>query len=184
MIHVLRRAAELIEAQTAGAVRMPLAVKRLFKDALALRDHRASLSAHRFACKRAVLERRFDRPLRGRYRVAESERFRRHLLKPREQWLVSLYDPDVEPTNNLAERELRGAVVIRKIGGCNRTDAHAKAHAVIASVAQTAHRTDMLLSDFVSTWLQPRDGPWDEIQHALHPFSLRMPSSGAVTLRA
>jgi hypothetical protein len=69
--------------------------------------------------------------------------------------LVCLYEPDVEPTNYLAERELRGAVVIRKLGGCNRSEQHADAHAVISSVAQTAHRQGSTMTDFVTRWLRP-----------------------------
>ena len=51
-------------------------------------------------------------------------------------------------------------MVVRKIGGCNRSEAHAEAHAIIASVAQTAHRRDATLTDFVTNWLQPNAGPF------------------------
>jgi hypothetical protein len=77
------------------------------------------------------------------------------MLKHRDQLLVCLRDPLVEPTNNLAERELRGALEIRKLGGCNRSSAHAGAHAVLASVAQTAHRQGSTLTHFVRGWLRP-----------------------------
>lgn len=52
-----------------------------------------------------------------------------------------------------------GAVVTRKIGGCNRTDEHARAHAIIASVAQTAHRNGHTLTDFVRDWMRIRPPP-------------------------
>lgn len=182
--HALRRASELVDVQTAGAVRMPLAIKRILRDAIALRAERAALSEHSFACRRAAVERQLTHALRNPSRVADNERFRKHLLAHRDQWLRCLYDPEVEPTNNLAERELRGAVVIRKMGGCNRSPAHAKAHAVLATVAQTAHRNGITLTDFVETWLQPRDGPWDEVEHAMHPLTLLTPSRSGAQLRS
>lgn len=49
-------------------------------------------------------------------------------------------------------RRLRGELVL---GGCNRSRAHASAHAVLASVAQTAHRQGSTLTDFVRGWLRP-----------------------------
>ena len=45
-----------------------------------------------------------------------------------------LYDPLVPPTNNHAERMIRPAVIIRKLGGCNKTPAGAKVHSVLASL--------------------------------------------------
>lgn len=80
---------------------------------------------------------------------------RRHLRKHRDQLLVCLYEPSVEPTNNLAERELRNAVIVRKRGGCHRSDAHTQAHAVLASVAQTTHRCGVDFTNLVTVWLMP-----------------------------
>ena len=42
--------------------------------------------------------------------------------------------PLVPPTNNHAERMIRPAVIIRKLGGCNKTPAGAKVHSVLASL--------------------------------------------------
>jgi hypothetical protein len=74
---------------------------------------------------------------------------------------VCLYEPSVEPTNNLAERELRNAVIVRKLGGCHRSDAHAQAHAVLASVTQTAHRCGVDFTELVPLWLRPDAGTLD-----------------------
>ena len=69
---------------------------------------------------------------------------------------VSLYDSAIPPTNNFAEQEIRGAVITRKIGGCNRSERHAHAHAQIASVAQTAHRHGLPFSHVVADWMRIR----------------------------
>jgi hypothetical protein len=159
--HLLRRASEMAATQVRGAARFPLAVKVLLKDVFALRARRDELADSTFARYRRDLEQRLDRLLAGRSTVPDNERLRRHLRKHREQLLVCLHEPAVEPTNNLAERELRGAVVVRKLGGCHRSDAHAAAHAVLASVAQTAHRNGVAFTDLVIAWLMPRAGPLD-----------------------
>lgn len=153
--HLIRRCAELIATPGAVGIWYPLAIMRALQDAIALRKRRDELAPTTYARHCRDLERRIDRLLTGTSSVADYERLRRHMAKHREQLLVCLYEPDVEPTNNLAERELRGAVVIRKLGGCNRSEQHAEAHAVIASVAQTAHRQGTTMTNFVTRWLRP-----------------------------
>ena len=51
-----------------------------------------------------------------------------------------LDDPSIPPTNNLAERELRPAVIARKVSQCSKNDRGAYAHAAFASVVRTLKR--------------------------------------------
>lgn len=153
--HLIRRCAELIAIPGAIDKWYPLAIMRALQSAIALRERRDQLAASTYRRHRRAIERDIDHLLRGASRVADHDRLRRHMLKHRDQLLVCLHDPLVDPTNNLAERELRGAVVIRKLGGCNRSNVHAGAHAVLASVAQTAHRQGSTLTHFVRGWLRP-----------------------------
>ena len=48
-----------------------------------------------------------------------------------------LEDPQVEPTNNRAERALRPAVIRRKVSQCSKTDAGARTLEAFLSVIQT-----------------------------------------------
>ena len=48
--------------------------------------------------------------------------------------------PSVEPTNNRAERALRGAVIARKVSQCSKTDDGAEAYSAFASVIRTLAR--------------------------------------------
>ena len=48
-----------------------------------------------------------------------------------------LVDPQVEPTNNRAERVLRPAVIARKVSQCSKNQAGAQAFAAFKSVVQT-----------------------------------------------
>ncbi|MGH8676274.1 MAG: IS66 family transposase [Burkholderiales bacterium] len=162
--HLIVRASELASLHKAGAARMPLAVKGLLQDVIALRGCRDDLAASTYRRKCRGVEQRLDRLLAGHSTVTENEKLRRHMVKHRDQLLVTLDDPAVPPTNNLAEQRLRGAVVVRKLGGCNRSDEHAWAHAIHASVAQTAHCQGFTFTDFVRGWLRPRAGPQDALR--------------------
>lgn len=48
-----------------------------------------------------------------------------------------LEDPEIEPTNNIAERVLRPAVVARKVSQCSKTQEGANAYAAFKSVLST-----------------------------------------------
>lgn len=50
-----------------------------------------------------------------------------------------LEDENVEPTNNFAERFLRGAVIARKVSQCSKTEKGANAYAAFKSVLETLH---------------------------------------------
>ena len=51
-----------------------------------------------------------------------------------------LDDPRVEPTNNRAERALRGAVIARKVSQCSKTYEGAEAYSAFTSVIRTLAR--------------------------------------------
>lgn len=66
-----------------------------------------------------------------------------------------LEEPDlVEPTNNAAERALRGAVIARKVSQCSKTDGGAEAHSAFTSVIATLHkrRPDDLLEGLLEVF--------------------------------
>ena len=47
--------------------------------------------------------------------------------------------PAIEPTNNRAERALRGAVIARKVSHCSRNEAGADAFSAFTSVIRTLY---------------------------------------------
>ena len=52
----------------------------------------------------------------------------------------SLDDPSIEPTNNRAERALRGAVIARKVSHCSKNVGGADAFSAFTSVIRTLAR--------------------------------------------
>lgn len=71
---------------------------------------------------------------------ADADRLAARLRKYQNRLTTFLHDPQVDGTNNAAERALRPAVVMRKITGGSRSEGGAKAWAVLASVMRTAQQ--------------------------------------------
>ena len=68
--------------------------------------------------------------------------------------LAFLHDPAIAPTNNLAEQEIRPAVIMRKVSAGNRTEAGAHAHEVLASITRTAERGGVRFPDVLPELLK------------------------------
>lgn len=138
--HLLHTLSEIEGLKTCGAVRFPRAVAALLREAMALKAQQAELSAPRYAARARRLEARLDRLLAGRYTDPDNHRFANRLRKQRPHLFTFLYHDEVEPTNNRAERQIRPAVVVRKISAGNRTDAGAHTHEVLTSLLATFHQ--------------------------------------------
>ena len=104
-----------------------------------------------FAEAAAAIEYRLDELINAHQSDAIDDRGRmaRHLNKHRARLLPFLYDERIEPTNNAAERGLRPGVITRKVGGCNRSDEGANAHAVLASIGATCRQRGVPVLDFL-----------------------------------
>lgn len=157
--HIIRRCRDMEAVQTRGAVRFPRELKHLLQDALELGRSRNILTASRYQA--AVLEVRDA--LRGlvskNFSHEDNLRLAKHVFRHQGALLKFLDDEAIPPTNNISERELRGAVVARKIGGCHRAEPNADAHAILASLAQTAHRRGQTLDQHVARWMYATAGP-------------------------
>ena len=121
--------------------------KAFFQDAIALKARHPQMSAAERAAERAPLEVRaadlFEWP-RG---DPAQERFRHRVAKQRDHLLTFLDEPCAEATNNLAERQLRGAVIARKLSCGNKTARGSAAWEVLASLAATCTQR---ATDFVA----------------------------------
>jgi hypothetical protein len=66
------------------------------------------------------------------------QRLKKRLIKHESELLTFLDHPEIEPTNNRAERALRASVIMRKITFGSRSPRGARNHQVIMSILQTA----------------------------------------------
>ncbi len=156
--HLLRRCVEMLETQGGEAALFPQQVQNLLKQAIALgraRELTLEVWGERF-WQRAVLD--MEKQLAALLELAQSdpnnERFRKHLLAHQHEVLVFLHDPAITPTNGLAEREIRPAVLVRKVSAGNRTEAGAHAHEVLASITRTAERGGVRFTDLLPELLR------------------------------
>ncbi len=150
--HVLRRAREMLETATRGAVRFPRQVIALFSEAIHLRHRhlRGELSADDLAAARDKFDERLLALTRRPRTDPANERLAEHLWRHSHEWFPFLTDPAIEPTNWKAEQALRPAVVNRKVWGGNRTTAGARAQAVLMSILETGRRQGRTLVDYIS----------------------------------
>ena len=145
------RLAELLERKQGRARQFAQDVMALLREALALKAGATDLGAAGYQAAATALEERLDRLLDSKRRLtdADNRRLAERLRTHRADILRFLYWEELDATNNLAERELRPAVVTRKTGGCNRTEAGAQTHAILASVLATCHRQAVSILDYL-----------------------------------
>jgi transposase len=139
LAHLLRRAKEMLEVATRGAVRFPRKVMALLKDALELRDRRdaGAISPKGLAVVRGRLERRLRLLLDMRLTHDDNRRFRKHLANHEDQILTFLRRDDLEATSWPADHAIRPAVLFRKVSGGHRSEAGARTHEILLSVYRT-----------------------------------------------
>jgi len=156
--HLLRRCVEMLEAQRGEAAQFPQAVKDFLKQAIQLgraRELAIEVWGERF-WRQAVrdTEQQLADLLEPEQHDPSNRRLRKHLRKHQHEILVFLRNPAVSATNSLAEREIRPAVVVRKVSAGNRTEAGARAHEVLASITRTAERRGVRFTDLLPEMLR------------------------------
>jgi transposase len=153
--HLLRRAREMLEAATRGAVRFPRQVVELFTGAVHLRNEflAGRVGPAEWASARDGYESRLL-PLLGRERPGANGALSNHIGNHFASWFTFLTDASVPATNWEAEQAVRPAVVNRKVWGGNRTEAGAAAQGVLTSVLRTCTQQVRSAVDFVSQALR------------------------------
>jgi transposase len=138
-----------------------LQVRALLRTALWLKAFQGSAPAERFALCRNTLQARALALLDTPRAPSLEEKVRRRLWKQRDHLFTFLERVEVPATNNLAERQLRPAVIARKISCGNKTPKGALAWAILASLAATCRQTARSVVHVISSQilLQPVRGP-------------------------
>lgn len=96
-------------------------IKNMLKTAMHIKKVKGQVSGQRYrqACKK--LEKQADRLLIPTRADPAEEKIANRLRKQRDHLFTFLYQENVDATNNLAERQLRPAVIARKISCGNKT---------------------------------------------------------------
>ena len=99
------------------------------------------------------LDRRIDVLLAMPHSHPEEIRIANRLRKHRPHLLTFLFVEGVDPTNNLAERQLRPAVIIRKLSAGNKTDRGKRTLQVLTSLAATCRQQGQSFAETVAARL-------------------------------
>jgi len=117
-------------------------VRLLLTAAIALDKERDALEPAKFAETKRALHLAAHALLTEDLRPCpHEEAVRNRLWKQRDHLLVFLDHPGVDATNNLAERQLRPAVIRRKLSCGNKTRRGARSFEILASLAATFRQT-------------------------------------------
>jgi transposase len=133
------RAVSKAQAQ-APAVPFLNEIQRCLRAVLALHHARSTMAPAAYARCVQHLQAWLDRLLDAPHEHAAAIRIANRLRKHRPHLLTCLYVEGVEPTNNLAERQLRPLVIVRKLSCGNKTNAGKRTLEILASLAATCRQ--------------------------------------------
>jgi transposase len=154
--HLLRRADDMAETATRGAVRFPRRVAELLRSGLDLRDRHAAgeISRHGLAVARGRLENQLSDLIYPPKTNAANERLAQHLWAHRDELFTFLRQPGLDATNWRAELAIRFGVILRKVWGGNRSWEGARAQSVLMSVWRTCWQQGRSALEFLSQLLR------------------------------
>lgn len=128
--------------------------KRLVQDMLRLKKRRKRMKAADYWRRVERAERRLKELGGQDWNDPDADRLSGRLNKYRTKLTTFLHKKEVDGTNNAAERALRPAVVMRKITGGSRSEAGARAWAIVASVMRTAEQQGKDVLEAIKTLLK------------------------------
>lgn len=123
-------------------------LRRLLQEAMALK--RQGLQAVELQQCRVALERRASQLLTAPRPTTLEEKVRRRLEKQQDHLFTFLEVQEVDATNNLAERQLRPAVIARKVSCGNKTPQGARTWEILTSLAATCAQQSQSFAKLVS----------------------------------
>jgi len=124
--------------------------RSLFRAVVCLYKLRDLLTAEDFAAKRTHLEQNCAALLARVVSQPGDVAVQNRLLKQQAHLLTCLHEPAAEPTNNPAERQLRPAVIARKVSCGNKTTRGKRTWEALASLAATCQQTARDFLDFLA----------------------------------
>jgi transposase len=149
--HLLKDLNEMEQSKNGRAAHFARDGTSVLQAALALKKEKPNLDPAIFAQRAQALETQLDALISQKRNLKDRDnvRFARRLRKHRPHLLRFLYVDGLDATNNLAERQLRPGVIIRKTNGCNRAKGGAEAHSVLTSVMVTCHQQSVPILDYL-----------------------------------
>jgi transposase len=144
--HILRNISDVLERQRGRRRLFGERLQTLLREAIALWHVYHAGAVATFAEQAQRLHKAITRQLRPRgLRDPDNQRLLDGIgwHHDRGNLLRFLDDPAIEPTNNRAERSLRGPVIARKVSQCSKTPRGAEAFAAFSSVIKTMAKSGL-----------------------------------------
>jgi hypothetical protein len=131
--HLLKNLSVVEETKTGRAKHFATHLKSLLREGLELwqRHRSGELSLRAYRRRGKKLDREIEHHLRHRI-LTDIDGI--GLQHDRGRLTLFLSHPEIEPTNNRAERGLRPAVIARKVSHCSKNERGARAYAVLKSI--------------------------------------------------
>jgi len=140
--HLLKRCSQMALLESEEAVTFSQQVAALLRRAIQLQARQSEMSPQGYRVARGKLAAALDRLLAQEVTDPDGAKLVKLLTKQRAHLLTFLYVDKVDATNNIAERRIRPAVIVRKISAGNRSDPGADTHAMLTSLIQTCRQQD------------------------------------------
>lgn len=124
-------------------------LKIMLKAGMILGDMREELPPEKFRDYVANLRKSVDEVLDAVYPLTGVDKALHRFRTHREHLFTFLDYPEVDPTNNLAERQLRPAVITRKVSCGNKTKSGKRVWEVLTSIAATCRQRCISFVDLI-----------------------------------
>jgi len=141
--HLIRNAAKIVEEKTGRGWHFGRQLIDMLRQSLSLSARRTAMKPKDYCRQALALDDDLARLLRDRIlRDPDNQRLLNGVgaQHDRGRLLRFLAEDNVEPTNNRAERDLRPAVIARKLSHCSKNDRGARAFEAFTSVLHTIRK--------------------------------------------
>ncbi len=160
LVHLLRDL-HTVDHYKKGGVHWPEFAKklrRLVGDAIRLGRQKSDLPPENFVSRRQRLDERLEELLAATWEDKQAKRLIKRLRRHRDDLFTFLDKPGVPFDNNLAERAVRPAVIIRKNSYVNRSARGADLQAVLMSLYRTlkqrGHNALQTITEALATYVK------------------------------
>ena len=134
-------------------------LKAMLQAAMILKKSQSEMTAQDFSLRRKGLDILAKALLEEPRSQPSEERLRNRLFKQIDHLFTFLDHQEVDATNNLAERQLRPAVISRKISCGNKTQAGAQTWQILNSLSATCSQRGKSFLQFLRTLMPWRQNP-------------------------
>lgn len=144
LAHLIRNAAKVAQEKTGRARQFGQQLKDLLRRGLALSANRKEMKPKDYCQQAEALEEELTVHLKDRtFRDKDNQRLLNGVGSQHDRGHVLrfLSEDGVEPTNNRGERDLRPAVIARKVSHCSKNARGARAFEAFTSVLHTLRKT-------------------------------------------